>query len=187
MRGGGIRIKPPGVRFFRIWPHIEFKRMNYPTWPPPNSSPLHPIEPWGRQVFVFTPYAVDSSAPLSGPYPRQPPLRGAAPPSHHLSPHLASLAAAAAAAADRAAAAVGAAGESSWLCDSAYEAAKEATAAAAAAATAAAAEYNRRNIEEIYNIRRLFLPYKSVGMQRMKKGEHDSYGMKKGVQREKKT
>ena len=43
------------------------------------------------------------------------------------------------------------------------------------------------DIENIYRVRRLLLPYKTVGMQRMKKGEHQSYGMKKGVARERKT
>ncbi|CDJ44787.1 hypothetical protein, conserved, partial [Eimeria tenella] len=82
--------------FFRIWPHIEFQRMNYPTWPPPSASPLHPLEPWGRQVFVFRPFAGDLAAEPSGPYPRVPPLRGPAPPTDRLSPRLSRLAAAAA-------------------------------------------------------------------------------------------
>ncbi|CDJ28786.1 Conserved Plasmodium protein, related [Eimeria mitis] len=213
--------------------------MNYPTWPPPNASPLHAIEPWGRQLFVFTPYAADLSASPSGPYPRWPPLRGPAPPMNRLSPNLERLSAAAAAAAERAAAAAAAAGVLGVLSEDAYEAATEAKKAAAAAATAAAAEvaagpllpaanpilcvadHGRRplmflsaadlffikkniqrfktlieefrltakasNIEKIYRQRRLLLPYKTVGMQRMKKGEHQSYGMKKGVAREKKT
>ncbi|CDJ53041.1 hypothetical protein, conserved [Eimeria brunetti] len=228
-------MPPP---FSRIWQHVAYKRMNYPTWPPPNSSPLHPIEPWGRQVFVFVPYAADVNASVTGPYPRLPPLRGPAPPSHRLSPHLEGLAAAAAAAAERAAAAAAAGGPSGLLSAAGYAAAAAANRAAAAAATAAAAEIaagpllpaaaaalcvadcHRRpllflsaadlqtlkenisnfktllqqfkataqpwNVETLYRRRRLLLPFKTVGMQRLKKGEHQSYGMKKGVAREKK-
>ncbi|XP_026191523.1 uncharacterized protein LOC34621107 [Cyclospora cayetanensis] len=213
--------------------------MNYPTWPPPNASPLHPLEPWGRQLFVFRPYAGDLSAAIKGPYPRIPPLRGPVPPFDQLSPHLERLATAAAEAVDAAEDAVAAASRSGTFSDAAYEAATAANRAAAAAATAAAAEvaagpllpaeapvlcvadHGRRplmflsredlgvlkehmqqfkqliedfrqeatasNIEGIYAFRRRLLPYKTVGMQRMKKGEHQSYGMKKGVPREKKT
>ncbi|XP_952240.1 uncharacterized protein TA13390 [Theileria annulata] len=32
---------------------IQYNRMKLGEWPPPNSSPLHPIEPWGKQLFVF--------------------------------------------------------------------------------------------------------------------------------------
>ncbi|KAL8443699.1 hypothetical protein Emed_006605 [Eimeria media] len=218
--------------------------MNYPTWPSPNASPLHPLEPWGRQLFVFRPYAADMQANLRGPYPRPPPLRGAAPPTDGLSPSVSRLAAAAAAAAEEAAAAAAASSSSSsssssgWS-EAAYEAAAASKRASEAAATAAAAEiasgplvlaaapvvcvadHGRRpllflsaedlsllkqhlplfrtqleklresarpsKVEEIYALRRRLLPAKTTGMQRMKKGEHQSYGVKKGVARERKT
>ncbi|OEH78280.1 hypothetical protein cyc_04597 [Cyclospora cayetanensis] len=169
---GGIRIRPPGARqragTARIWPHIQFQRMNYPTWPPPNASPLHPLEPWGRQLFVFRPYAGDLSAAIKGPYPRIPPLRGPVPPFDQLSPHLERLATAAAEAVDAAEDAEHMQQFKQLIEDFRQE------------ATAS-------NIEGIYAFRRRLLPYKTVGMQRMKKGEHQSYGMKKGVPREKKT
>ncbi|EAN32761.2 hypothetical protein TpMuguga_02g00478 [Theileria parva strain Muguga] len=37
----------------KLWKEIQYKRMKLGEWPPPNSSPLHPIEPWGKQLFVF--------------------------------------------------------------------------------------------------------------------------------------
>eukprot|EP00375_Theileria_parva_P002366 XP_765044.1 hypothetical protein [Theileria parva strain Muguga] len=37
----------------QYYPEIQYKRMKLGEWPPPNSSPLHPIEPWGKQLFVF--------------------------------------------------------------------------------------------------------------------------------------
>ncbi|KAL8272839.1 hypothetical protein Esti_003226 [Eimeria stiedai] len=116
--------------------------MNYPTWPPPNASPLHPLEPWGRQLFVFRPYAADMQGSLRGPYPRQPPLRGTPPPTDGLSPSVSRLAAAAAAAAEAAAAAAASSSSSSgsgWS-EAAYEAAAASKRASEAAATAAAAE-----------------------------------------------
>ncbi|KAL8438737.1 hypothetical protein Efla_003408 [Eimeria flavescens] len=226
---------------FRIWPHVQFQRLNYPMWPPANASPLHPLEPWGRQVFVFKPYAAQMGAELQGPYPRLPPARGPAPPTDSLSPGVSRLAAAAATAAEAAAAAAADATSSSSSSSSsaAYEAAAAAKTAAEAAATAAAAEiaagplqespdpvlcvadHGRRPLlflsaadlavlkghiprfraliaefaqhavpseaEKIYHLRRRLLPYKTVGMQRMKKGEHQSHGIKKGVPRERKT
>ncbi|ORM40034.1 uncharacterized protein BXIN_1182 [Babesia sp. Xinjiang] len=32
---------------------LMYKRMKLGAWPPEGASPLHPIEPWGKQFFVF--------------------------------------------------------------------------------------------------------------------------------------
>ncbi|KAF8821350.1 hypothetical protein IE077_002128 [Cardiosporidium cionae] len=45
-----FRVRPPGVRHQL---EMQFRRMNLPNWPPADASPLHPIEPWGKQFFVF--------------------------------------------------------------------------------------------------------------------------------------
>ncbi|UVC54665.1 hypothetical protein MACJ_003634 [Theileria orientalis] len=37
----------------QYYPELQYKRMKIGEWPPSNSSPLHPIEPWGKQFFVF--------------------------------------------------------------------------------------------------------------------------------------
>ncbi|AFZ79373.1 hypothetical protein BEWA_022210 [Theileria equi strain WA] len=42
-------------RFFNLTyaTELQYKRLKIGNWPPPDSSPLHPIEPWGKQFFVF--------------------------------------------------------------------------------------------------------------------------------------
>ncbi|KAK1932935.1 hypothetical protein X943_001486 [Babesia divergens] len=37
----------------QYYPELQFKRMKLGQWPPEGASPLHPIEPWGKQFFVF--------------------------------------------------------------------------------------------------------------------------------------
>ncbi|CEM10233.1 unnamed protein product [Vitrella brassicaformis CCMP3155] len=76
----GIIPRPTGVRHNKLrrncYRYIRNRRANYFTWPPPDSSPLHPIEPWGRQFFVFNAYETidleDWEGPR-GPYPLLPP------------------------------------------------------------------------------------------------------------------
>ncbi|KAG6440093.1 hypothetical protein BBOV_III004745 [Babesia bovis T2Bo] len=37
----------------KAWKDMMYKRMRLGPWPPEGASPLHPIEPWGKQFFVF--------------------------------------------------------------------------------------------------------------------------------------
>ncbi|GFE53098.1 hypothetical protein BaOVIS_005020 [Babesia ovis] len=37
----------------KAWKDLMYKRMKLGAWPPEGASPLHPIEPWGKQFFVF--------------------------------------------------------------------------------------------------------------------------------------
>lgn len=54
----------PGVRHntFRLKIHkkIIYNRMRRFNWPPPDSSTIHPIEPYGKQFFVFNAFKRDS-------------------------------------------------------------------------------------------------------------------------------
>jgi len=53
----------------RLWIKLFNQRMQEENWPPPGCSPMHPIEPWGKQFAVFNAAEVagpDSQKPRRG-------------------------------------------------------------------------------------------------------------------------
>lgn len=75
-----IRINPPGVKhtgvLLKPWRALRFRRMHDPNWPPLDSSPLIPLEPWGTQLLVFNANEVDFNSPWKGSTPRLRPKVG---------------------------------------------------------------------------------------------------------------
>ncbi|KAK2197018.1 hypothetical protein BdWA1_000012 [Babesia duncani] len=47
------RAWPPTKPRTNAQKKLYYKRLDNPKWPPPNASPAHPIEPWGKQFFVL--------------------------------------------------------------------------------------------------------------------------------------
>eukprot|EP00386_Alphamonas_edax_P007716 GDKI01025641.1.p1 GENE.GDKI01025641.1~~GDKI01025641.1.p1 ORF type:complete len:181 (+),score=56.63 GDKI01025641.1:67-609(+) len=158
---------------------IAFKRMNYFTWPPDDCSTMHPIEPWGRQFFVFNAFETVDPNTWGGPqgaYPQIPPKLG---PDGNKIPTQTVL----------------------CVADFARRPLMYLTKDDLAVLAANLGEMKEELVrfrekmenekeldkDEHYHMQRLLLPHRSYAMQRTKKGEHASYGIAKGVFRERKT
>ncbi|PHJ22160.1 hypothetical protein CSUI_003993 [Cystoisospora suis] len=199
----GFRIRPPGTRHafprLGVYRTIMFRRMNLPNWPPDGASPLHPIEPWGRQFVVFNAHETaapsDSSTQPRGPFPRLPPVveptddaktRAARGDSllsavREKQTHLPSPAKTVMCVMDYARRPL------MFLCHEDFKTFKKNLPRLKEQLQIFKQKLRPNMIHEKYDLRRQLLPYKQYAMQRLKTGEHDGHGIIRGTIREKKT
>ncbi|EPR60916.1 hypothetical protein TGPRC2_310500 [Toxoplasma gondii TgCatPRC2] len=197
---GNFRIKPPGVRhaFPKLGTHrmVMFRRMNLLNWPPEDASPLHPIEPWGRQFFVFNAFATIDPADWCGPrgpFPRLPPLAKPAPDAATLAASPSSLLSALRETEERSATRTVmcvtdfAQRPLMFLGKDDFRALRENLPRIKEELKAFKERIQPNPVHAQYDLRRKLLVYPRQAMQRLKTGEHGGYGTRRGTIRERKT